>query len=216
MSDSTSTADPSAASPPRPNSTLTALGLIVIAGVVLFLLVTRKNEAPPIDVALSHPAVGMPLAVFSVEPLTGEGQPVQSSELNGKVTLISFWGPWCGYCVDEYPHLAKLAESVRARADFRWLPVAYGNDPTGLADDLRQSVSAFLSRNGYQPISYHDPQQSLIHAASAVGAFENSFPCTILVDRAGRVHAVWNGYTSGVELQVETAVMDLLNQAAGK
>jgi cytochrome c biogenesis protein CcmG/thiol:disulfide interchange protein DsbE len=210
MPDSVPTTTVNTTSPPRQNSTLTALGLIVITGVVLFVLVLRKNEVPPIDAALSHPAVGMPLPDFSVDILTGDGKPFQSSELHGKVTLISFWGPWCPPCVQEFPHLTKLAENLRDRAEFRWLPVAYSNDPRAPADDLRQSASAFLSRNGFQTITYYDPQESLLQAAAAVGAFQNSFPCTVLLDPGGRIHAVWNGYSPGVEEQVEAAAMGLL------
>lgn len=210
MTDPNFTAESPAASPPRQNSTLTALGLIVIAAVVLLVLVLRKNEAPPIDAALSHPAVGVPLPDFTVDALTGDGKAVQSSDLQGKVTLISFWGPWCPPCLAEFPHLTKLAENLRDRTEFRWLPVAYSNDPRAPAGDLRQSASAFLSRNGFQTITYYDPQESLLQAAAAVGAFQNSFPCTVLLDPTGCVHAVWNGYSPGVEKQVEEAVMGLL------
>jgi thiol-disulfide isomerase/thioredoxin len=196
--------------PPPRNASLTALGLIVIAAVVLFAIARRQRDVPGIDAALAHPAVGAPLADFDVAVLTGDGGNVASTDLHGNVTLISFWGPWCPPCLDEFPHLAKLAEKLRHRKDIRWLPVAYGRSLDAPPSDLRRDVTAFLARGGWTTATYHDPQQSLLGAASAAGAFEGSFPCTVLVDKSGHVHAVWNGYNAGVEEQVETAVMELL------
>jgi thiol-disulfide isomerase/thioredoxin len=193
---------------PTQNATLTALGLIVIAGAVLFFLVNRNaNDASP-DKALAHPSVGAPLTNYDVAVLTGEGQNVLAGDLKGKVTLISIWGPWCGPCVEELPHLAKLAENLRDRDDFRWLPVAYLQTFDNAPSQLRQEVSAILAQNGIKHVTYHDPNQSLLGAAFASGAFQNSFPCIVLVDQTGHVHAVWN--RKGVEKQVEAAVMGLL------
>jgi thiol-disulfide isomerase/thioredoxin len=192
------------------NSTLTALGLIVIAAVVLYVIVARNRAATDPDVALSHPAVGAPLEDFDIDVLTGEGEDVLAGDLKGKVTLINFWGPWCGYCLEEFPHLAKLAENLKSRDDFVWLPVTYGNPIDDPPQQLRQEASAFLARSGLKTVTYYDPRQSLIVAASAAGAFERSFPCTILLDRSGQIHAVWNGYSAGTETQIEAAVMGLL------
>ncbi len=196
--------------PRRENSTLTVLGLLVIAGVVLFLLVKRSRDAQSPDVALSHPAVGAALVDFDVAVLTGEGEDVLAGDLKGKVALINFWGPWCRPCNDEFPHLAKLAENLRSRDEFRWLPVTYGSPIDVPPHQLRQDASAFLASSGLKTVTYHDPRQSLIGGASAAGAFENSFPCTILLDKSGHIHAVWNGYSAGTEKQIEAAVMELL------
>ncbi|RIK76886.1 MAG: hypothetical protein DCC67_13285 [Planctomycetota bacterium] len=203
------------ASPPRQNSTLTVLGLIVIAAAVLYLLATRERRDATPDAALSHPAVGAPLADFDVAVLTGEGENVLAGDLKGKVALVSFWGPWCGPCKTEFPHLAKLAENLRARDDFRWLPVTYDQSLAGSPQQLRQDASAFLSQAGLKTVTYHDPNESLLGAASAAGAFDGAFPCTILVDKSGHIHAVWKGFRPGVEKQVEAAVLELLDEKAG-
>lgn len=193
----------------RENSTLTVLGLLVIAGVVLYLIATRETGAGDDD-ALRHPAVGASLADFDVAVLTGEGEDVLAGDLKGKVVLINFWGPWCGYCLQEFPQLAKLAENLRSRDDFRLLPVTYGRPIDVPVQQLRQEASAFLARSGLKTVTYHDPRRSLIGAAMATGALEDSFPCTVLLDRSGHIHAVWNGYSAGTEKQIEAAVMDLL------
>ena len=198
----------------RANSTLTALGLIVIAGVVLYYLAFRGQGRPDgsdtPDAALAHPAAGVPLVGFNVSTLTGDGPDVFAGNLGDKVVLVSFWGPWCPPCRSEFPHLAELAEKLRDRHDFLWLPVTYGPGGNQSPQQLRQEASAFLARSGLKTVTYHDPQQSLVRAATAAGAFQNSFPCTVLLDRSGLIHAVWNGYSPGTEKQIEAAVVELL------
>lgn len=213
MSNTVSTSESRpAASPPRQNSTLTVLGLIVIAAAVLYYIATRdRSDATP-DKALAHPAVGAPLTDFDVAVLTGEGENVLAGDLKGKVALVSFWGPWCGPCKTEFPHLAKLAENLRARHDFRWLPVTYDQTLSGAPQQLRQDASEFLAQAGLKTVTYYDPNESLLAAASAAGAFDGAFPCTILVDKSGRIHAVWTGYRPGVEKQVEAAVLATLDE----
>lgn len=216
MSNATETSDSyPPATPPRQNATLTVLGLVVIAAVVLYYIATRENAVDTPDAALAHPAVGSPLADFDLAVLTGEGENVLSGDLKGKVSLVTFWGPWCPPCMEEFPHLAKLAENLRTREDFRWLPVAYDQSLAGPPQQLRQEASAFLARAGLKTVTFHDPNQSLLGAASAAGAFDGAFPCTILVDKSGHVHAVWKGFRLGVEKQVEAAVMELLDARTG-
>jgi thiol-disulfide isomerase/thioredoxin len=213
MSDSVQTDGAAEAKPaPTQNATLTALGLILIAGAVLCFLVMRERDDASPDKALAHPAVGAPLVNFDVAVLTGDGENVLAGDLKGKVALISIWGSSCGPCLKELPHLAKLAENLRDRDDFRWLPVAYLQTLENSPSQLRQDVSAVLARNGLNDVTYYDPNNSLLGAASAAGAFQNSFPCVVLVNRAGNVHAVWN--RGDVANQIEAAVMGLLDEPA--
>jgi thiol-disulfide isomerase/thioredoxin len=204
--------------PPR-NTSLTLLGLVFIAalGVGLFLLRNRGSDSQDAaDAARNHPAVGAKLDDFHVAPLTGDAKAVTPEALRGKVVLVSFWGPWCGYCLEEFPHLVKLAEDLRSRDDFAWLPVTYPASLTDSPAKLREDASNYLSKNGFETATYSDTDGSLLAHAQTVGAFEGGFPLTILLDRQGRIVAVWSGYKNGAERQVEAAIAEQLESSAAK
>ena len=55
-------------------------------------------------------AVGRPLGTLELEGLTGADERVTLQDLDGKVALVNFWGTWCPPCVEEFPHLVRLAE----------------------------------------------------------------------------------------------------------
>src|SRR5262245_33076834 len=90
--------------------------------VLVVLLVWRYFGPPGPDEAgngKKHPAVGTTFSAVSLQPLTGGSLPVTEAALPGKITVINFWGPWCGYCKTEFPHLVELEEHYRSRSDFQ-------------------------------------------------------------------------------------------------
>lgn len=206
------------ASPPPRSSSLTVLGLICIAAAAVVFLMLRNRDGEPDErvnqASRQHPAVGMLFDDIRLPPLTGDGPAIAPDALRGKVVLISFWGPWCPPCRLEFPHLVKIAEDLRSRDDFVWLPVTYSNAPNESPVKLRQSASEFLSQNGFRNVTYHDPDQSLLVRAQTVGVFDGGFPLTFLLNRHGRVRAVWNGYRKGAEREVEAAIAELLESPA--
>ena len=56
-----------------------------------------------------HPAVGQKITTFALQPLTGDSREVTEADLAEKVTLVNFWGPWCGACAVEFPHLVEVS-----------------------------------------------------------------------------------------------------------
>lgn len=45
-----------------------------------------------------------------VEAVDTEGKPLRLADYRGKVTVLDFWGFWCGVCVQSLPHLKALAQ----------------------------------------------------------------------------------------------------------
>jgi len=54
--------------------------------------------------------VGMPCPAFEGEDV--DGAPIRSSDFEGKVAVISFWGFWCSPCVALLPHEKALVERL--------------------------------------------------------------------------------------------------------
>lgn len=52
------------------------------------------------------------------------GKEVALSDFRGKVVYIDVWATWCGPCKGEIPHLAKLEEDFKDRADMVFMSVS--------------------------------------------------------------------------------------------
>ncbi|MEZ6071772.1 MAG: TlpA disulfide reductase family protein [Pirellulales bacterium] len=137
---------PAEASGPRPQRIFWVV-LAVLAAAVFVQLVLRPR-GPGVGEARRHPAVGSKLVGLHVVPLTGEGDDVYLSSLEGDVTMLNFWGTWCPPCRQEFPHVAALYDHFADRDDFRLLAVSY---PGGSTFDLaalrlrHRVVSAFAT-----------------------------------------------------------------------
>lgn len=97
---------------------------LILCFVMLFALTACVNFGDP------QPAITQPTEPPATEPpvgykpgnrcpsydlpvITGEGDTGNTIDptKTGKVTVINFWGTWCGPCVSELPHLEELAQN---------------------------------------------------------------------------------------------------------
>jgi thiol-disulfide isomerase/thioredoxin len=156
------------------------------------------------------PAVGVKLSKLDLIPLTGNAQLVDSSILDGKVTLINFWGPWCTYCVVEFPHLVELEQHFRSEPDFQFFSVSTNQDPTNRIG-LAEETAEFLKRHRAEFPTYHDPDaKSQIALMRAANLTDMGYPTTLVLDRQGIIRGLWTGYHSGDELFVRLAIEEAL------
>ena len=191
-----------------------ALAAIVL---VLALIVFRgrgRNNAE------SHPAVGQLLAFVQFEPLTGEAKSISAYDLQGKVTLINFWGPWCDYCLLEMPHLVRLREKFADRDDVQFLFVSCTpnwrpNTPPaiGWSEDLPQlksNTTDLLAQRAWNISTWSDPLGKTRQAFAGLNAWDG-YPTTLLIDREGVIRYVGVGYSSGDEYELEEALRKLID-----
>lgn len=102
-----------------------------------------------------------------------EGEDVTLSDHLGRVTVVNFWGTWCGWCMYEMPEFAEM--TAHYGDDVAFLFVNYGDD----ADTARQAMEEFGI-----PLS-----KVLMDSENAVtGLYEiDGYPTTLILDKQGAV-----------------------------
>ena len=155
-------------------------------------------------------AVGTKVTALALEPLTGDPSPVSLADLQGKITLINFWGTWCGPCYVEFPHLVELEQHFRSVPEFQFLSVSSNPDPSD-HEGLAESTAEFLKQQQAEFPTYRDPDAktiiSLVESAKLSGF---GFPTTIVVDGEAIIRGIWVGYRPGDEKGMRQTVERLL------
>ena len=138
-----------------------------------FVEATPDGEIIPEDERASAPE-------FSGD-LLGGGE-FESSSLAGDVAVLNFWGSWCAPCRVETPEFQEVyAEVQDDGVQFLGLNVK----------DSDQLAAAFLDSKGITFPSLFDPRGEVALAFRDYPA--NAIPSTVVLDRDGRVAAVYTG-----------------------
>jgi thiol-disulfide isomerase/thioredoxin len=199
--------------PARPLLPWFALVLLVAAALAWRSFIAPREE-DELNGARS-PAVGTTFDQVSLEPLTGNPPAVSSADLAGKVTLINFWGPWCGYCIQEFPELVELEQHFRSRGDFQFLSVSTNPDPRD-ESNLAEQTAQVLRQQRATFATFRDPRgrtQRALVAAARLDGF--AYPTTIVLDREQRIRGLWIGYHPSYVRQIRSAVKATLGEPTG-
>lgn len=179
--------------------------LLVGLGIVL-LLWGRPKPTPPERNGEQYAAIGKTLSMFHLEPLTGDARSVSESDLHGKVTLVNFWGPWCGACRLEFPKVVELEQHFRSEPKFQFFSVSSNYNP--LDDEgLIESTEQFLKGFNAEFPTYRDPEAKTKDALAQ--ASEERFlgaPTTLLIGPDATIRGLWVGYVPGEENDVRQAI----------
>ncbi|MEM8678359.1 MAG: TlpA disulfide reductase family protein [Planctomycetota bacterium] len=199
--------DPNETESPRPAGN--RLGIILLLGMVVIVLALRFSSRGRDGVA--HPLVGRPLGHLALEPLSAGLPPLDTQSLQGKVTLINFWGTWCGPCQIELPHLIQLERQFRNNPDFQFVSVTVPLQPGTPRLELQRLTADRLNQLGADFGFYEDARgESMTHLNMLSPTGTLGIPTTLVVDRTGTIRGMWVGYASGSERQMETVVRDAL------
>lgn len=169
-----------------------------------------RQFRPAPRVGQSHPAVRTKFAPFELPPLLNAEQPLSSTQLQGKVALLNLWGPWCGFCREEMPHLIQLRQRYPDQLQLVSISYPEANDASGrqFLDETR-SLMKYMKQDF--PV-YQDPNVSMQNVMRKSGIFwKATFPCTVLLDQKLDIRGVWLGYQDGYEDEMQELIEDLVS-----
>jgi thiol-disulfide isomerase/thioredoxin len=147
-----------------------------------FVAATPSGEVIPVDERATAPQ-------FSGTLLGGGA--FSSEELSGDVTVLNFWGSWCGPCRVETPEFQEVCADVRDKGvQFLGLNVK---------ETSEQFALAFVDRFGIEFPSLYDPRGEVALAFRDYPA--TAIPSTIVLDRENRVAAVYTGEVAQEDLR---------------
>ncbi len=101
-----------------------------------------------------------------------DGSTLASADLPGKVTVINFWGVWCGWCVREMPDFQKLVKQYANDPAVRVITIDSDTDPDKVRRWMAEKRYAF-------PVLMDD--------GWIARAGMSSYPTTWFLDREGRL-----------------------------
>jgi peroxiredoxin len=149
-----------------------------------------------LPLAVSGDIVGQSAPDFALRSM--HGSPVRLSEHLGEVVVINFWATWCGPCRQEMPLLGELYGKYR-QAGLVLLSVNI-DERAEPAIEMAQTLKVSY------PVLFDTRKE--VSRAYDVGAM----PVTVLVDRAGVVRYVSEGYKPGYEKRYTEKLRELLNE----
>lgn len=118
-----------------------------------------------------------------------QGDPITAELVAGKVSVINFWGSWCGPCRREEP----ILEEVWARMG----PEGVAFVGVNTRRDQRAAAVAFLEEFGVTYPSVYDPDSTIAYSFRV-----RVMPATFILDAQGRIAAqIVGAVRSAAELE---------------
>lgn len=171
------------------------LAFVLFAAV--FVLSGRTAHGEP--AGLKPEAERRPVSAFELKDLGGK--PVRSTDLGGRVVVVSFWATWCAPCLQELGFL----ESYSQRYGQKGLSVlAISTD----GPETRAQVRSVARRKGWTMPVLVDTAGSALAKLNPRGVA----PYTVFLDRNGKIAYSHEGYTSGDETKYKEIIEGLLDK----
>jgi len=168
-------------------------------------------ELPPNGV--DHPSVGTKLSVLQLEPFIATDQSVTHADLAGHVTLINYWGPWCPPCRMEMPHIAEIEEKYRSLEVFQLFSVVCGTWVYSDLDEMRTETEEYRDKAKLDFPIYMDHEfvtRDGLESDVGLPRRGMGYPTTVLLDKAGNIAGLWEGYSAVVPAQITVAIDQLV------
>ena len=175
----------------------------LLLAAVLLVTLRQQNDSM---VGQNSPSIGESAPQFDLVSLSADLSLPAYQWQPGRVTLLHFWGTWCGPCKLEYPELSEMAGQLsihEPRFDFVPVTCEYGTGETFAG--LWSKTDEYLQSNRIDGAAYADPR-GVTRRSAAERLQRNSlfYPTSILIDHQGTIAGVWEGYTPDSVDQIKT------------
>lgn len=207
--------------------------LVVLVGLALLSLLATWVIRPSAAISGWSPAVGLQAPdLFLVSVCDGEHQgsldvrPVarelsKSSKVRlskvafneCRVSIVHFWGTWCGPCRDELPELGGMCEELRNNPEFEFFSVSCSSFDDPSLSTLHSRTCQFYQSHDLELPTYADPtQRARAEFLRLMQRQTMAYPTTILIDRDGVIRATWVGVPPGGAETIRKKVLRLLDE----
>ncbi|MCR9293920.1 MAG: TlpA family protein disulfide reductase [bacterium] len=142
--------------------------------------------------------IGQTLPQLDLQPLLNAEEPVTNAALQGKLSVIHFWGTWCPPCQREFPEFAKLAAEFEQDSNVEIISVSCSGGPEMDLQKLMRETQEFLT-DYPNPIPTYSDSTAMTRQQLAMLSPSGSFgyPTTLLVNREGTIVEALEGYRPG-------------------
>lgn len=127
--------------------------------------------------------VGKACPDFSLADLNGKK--FESSNLQGKISIIDFWASWCPPCLKELPLIEKVHQNLKGDNEVQLLTIT---------DDDKQKATDFIKENKYTFPVLIDEGGSVSRSFGI-----DSIPRVFVIGKDGKIEAVYIGYHEDIE-----------------
>jgi thiol-disulfide isomerase/thioredoxin len=173
---------------------LVLLGTIALLVAVALEIQGNQQEPGSAGLGLDPQAMSAHAPDFSLHDR--KGRVVSSKELHDHWVLVNFWASWCKPCLEELPHLSRLALRLGSKAKLVLISVdASWKDVDRLMDRLKESapkttvsIHRMLNDGLENTWNLLDPGATIAHKFGTL-----KFPETYLMDPSGRLRQKYIG-----------------------
>lgn len=163
----------------RGNLFVLFVGLFMLCGLVTLAWIGRPPRAE---------FVGEKLPLIDLQALVHSEGSLSNEDFEGKVTLLHFWGTWCGPCQVEFPEFAEMVAGLQEEEGVIIASVSCSPGAEMNLDGLKKETEEYLSQFPNPIPTYADTtamSRQQFSMLSPNGSF--GYPTTVLVNKKGEI-----------------------------
>ena len=162
---------------------------------------TENNNSAPGDETKSSEFPPPPSVLTEAEIKNIDGTTFKVQDRKGEVLLLNLWATWCGPCRGEMPELVAMQNKYR---DKNFKVIGLNTDDEGM-DEIKEFAADMK-------LNY---ELAWLDQKTVMGLFRytraNAIPQTLIIDREGRLRAVFTGAGPKIISQMKQTVDKIVN-----